>query len=166
MPPLKKKTRDNEIRRVVGRHGFGAKNDDVETPARMYDEWNKEFGFTFDPCPFKHDIEEWDGLKRDWGEVNFVNPPFSDIKSWAKKGIEELKKGKKSVFLIPARFKSNYFFDDIARYASEIRLLRKFAFVGHTKPPPCSCMLVTFDPAYERWRNEETGSFVIVQRIK
>lgn len=41
----------------------------------IYDELNKEFDF--DPCPLHHNIEDWDGLKIEWGKVNFINPPYS-----------------------------------------------------------------------------------------
>lgn len=33
-------------------------NDDWKTPQDLYNSLDKEFHFDFDPCPFKHDIDE------------------------------------------------------------------------------------------------------------
>ena len=55
----------------------GKKNDDIETPPKKtYDSLNKIFHFDFDPCPINYLI---DGLKANWKNMNFVNPPFSMI---------------------------------------------------------------------------------------
>ena len=37
--------------------------DDWATPPEVYAKLNEEFDFTFDPCPYQHDIEKWDGLE-------------------------------------------------------------------------------------------------------
>ncbi len=80
---------------------FSSKNQNWQTPPEIYDQLNKEFNFDFDPCPVN---PKFDGLKIDWGERNFVNPPFGrEQPKWIKKGFEEWKKGKLVVFLIPAR---------------------------------------------------------------
>ena len=51
-----------------------------------------------------------DGLKIEWGESNYVNPPFGVVMqdgkkkgatAWARKCIEEFKKGKKVVMVYP-----------------------------------------------------------------
>ena len=54
----------------------------------------------FDPCPLGGQI---DGLAIEWGESNFVNPPYSQLKKWIKKSIEEHEKGRDVIMLIPAR---------------------------------------------------------------
>jgi len=51
--------------------------DDWATPDYFYNDLDKEFNFNFDPCPFEHDLEKWDGLKIEWKERNFINPPYS-----------------------------------------------------------------------------------------
>lgn len=38
--------------------------DDWATPPYFYDELNGEFDFNFDPCPYQHDIEKWNGLEK------------------------------------------------------------------------------------------------------
>jgi hypothetical protein len=39
---------------------------DWATPSNFYDKLNKEFNFDFDPCPFMHDLDKWNGLEVDW----------------------------------------------------------------------------------------------------
>ena len=54
------------------------------TPKDIYEKLDKEFSFDFDPCPLNF---KEDGLLIDWGERNFINPPYSRkaIKLWVKK---------------------------------------------------------------------------------
>jgi len=79
------------------------------TPPEMYKQLNDEFAFTFDPCPYPKP-ENFDGLDAEWGESNYVNPPFGVVMhkgkkkgatAWARKCIEEHKKGKKVVMVYP-----------------------------------------------------------------
>ena len=75
-----------------------SKTDDWSTPSNLYGEF-LENGY-FDPCPLRSDF---DGLAMEWKERNFVNPPYSDLKRWIIKAIEENRKGKEVVLLIPSR---------------------------------------------------------------
>ena len=79
------------------------------TPPEMYKQLNDEFAFTFDPCPYPKP-ENFDGLDAEWGESNYVNPPFGVVihkgkkkgaTAWARKCIEEHKKGKRVVMVYP-----------------------------------------------------------------
>ena len=79
------------------------------TPPELYAELAREFGFTFDPCPDPLPAE-FDGLTCEWGESNYVNPPFGSIlhqgkkkgpTAWARKAITEAKKGKRVVLVYP-----------------------------------------------------------------
>ena len=85
--------------------------DDWATPIYFYNELNKEFDFNFDPCPYKHDVNEWDGLKIEWKERNFINPPYSrKLKdAFVIKAIEESKKGKLCVMLLPVSTSTQLF---------------------------------------------------------
>lgn len=83
---------------------FSSKSDHWKTPRKIY-EYYKEHDF-FDPCPYHADF---DGLNIEWEEANFVNPPYSKIKEWVDKCIEEHKKGKVVILLIPARTDTKYF---------------------------------------------------------
>ena len=85
--------------------GFGKHNDDIATPDDLYEDLDSEFNFDFDPCPLN---SSFDGLSIEWGKRNFVNPPFSDVASWAKKAVEEMSRGHQSVFLIPLRTNTQY----------------------------------------------------------
>ena len=53
---------------------FSSKSDEWETPEEVYEELNKEFGFTLDPCATennhkcsKYFTKELDGIKQNWG---------------------------------------------------------------------------------------------------
>ena len=78
---------------------FTSNKQDWATPDWLYDELSKEFNFDFDPCPLN---PTFDGLTIEWGNSNFVNPPYNKLKYWLKKGHEEYLKGKVVVFLIPS----------------------------------------------------------------
>src|SRR5437868_5560318 len=77
------------------------------TPPEVFEELDKEHQFTFDPCPFPKP-DDFDGLTAEWGESNYVNPPFGcvihegkkkGVTAWARKAIAENKKGKRVVLV-------------------------------------------------------------------
>ena len=79
------------------------------TPPALYDVLNAEFAFTFDPCPYPLP-DGFDGLTCEWGQSNYVNPPFGSIlhqgkkkgpTAWIRKAIEEHGKGKTVVLVYP-----------------------------------------------------------------
>ena len=105
-------------------------SDDWETPAYIYDELNKEFNFNFDPCPLSSKI---DGLSIDWGERNFINPPYSRVlkEAFVIKAIEESKKGKLCVMLLPVSTSTQLFHRHILPNNTEIRFIEKrIKFIG------------------------------------
>ncbi len=101
-------------------------DDNYATPPELYNELNKEFNFNFDPCPYNEGDIINDGLKIDWGKSNFVNPPYNQKlkEQFIIKGIEEMKKGNVSVFLIPVSTSTKLFHDYIKPNANEIRFLK------------------------------------------
>ena len=112
---------------------FSSLSDEWETPQDLFDELNKEFNFTLDPCATyenhkckKYYTKEDDGLNKNWsGEVVFVNPPYGRaIGNWVKKCYEEYQKGVTVVMLIPARTDTSYFHNYIYNKATDIRFLR------------------------------------------
>tara|TARA_R110001592_G_scaffold225190_1_gene480957 strand:+ start:740 stop:1153 length:414 start_codon:yes stop_codon:yes gene_type:complete len=100
--------------------------DDWKTPKDFYDKLNKEFDFDFDPCPYMHDMS-WNGLDVEWGQRNFVNPPYSRKlkEAFIMKAIEESKKGKYCVMLLPVSTSTKIFHDFILPNKKEIRFIRR-----------------------------------------
>ena len=96
--------------------------DDWVTPKELYNTLDQEFNFNFDPCPLHSDF---DGLKIDWKERNFINPPYSRKlkEAFIRKSFEESKKGKLCVMLIPVSTSSKIFHETIYPHA-EIRFIR------------------------------------------
>lgn len=79
------------------------------TPPDLTQQLNDEFHFDFDPCPYPKP-EGFNGLTCDWGKSNYVNPPFGSViidgkkfgpTAWARKAIEEKKKGNRTVLVYP-----------------------------------------------------------------
>ena len=93
---------------------------DWKTPKATYEILDREFGFDFDPCPTN---PSFDGLNVEWGNCNFINPPYNGIKDWLEKGFGEWKKGKTCVFLIPSRTDTRYW-HDFVMLATEIRFIK------------------------------------------
>ncbi len=134
---------------------FSSKTDEWSTPQDFFNELNKEFNFTLDPCATpenakceKYYTKEDDGLKQDWsGETVFCNPPYGRaIKDWVKKCYEESKKPNTTVvMLIPARTDTSYFHDYIYHKAKEIRFIRGRLKFGNAKnSAPFPSMVVIF----------------------
>jgi hypothetical protein len=99
-------------------------HDNWETPKELYNTLDAEFHFDFDPCPLNHNMS-WDGLKIEWGSSNFVNPPYSRKlkEAFIMKAIEESKKGKLSVILVPVSTSTKIFHEYIyMKY--ELRFLK------------------------------------------
>jgi len=107
--------------------------DDWGTPNDFYEKLNKEFNFDFDPCPFKHDLSLWNGLEIEWGERNFINPPYSRLlkESFVNKAVEESKKGKLCVMLLPVSTSTKLFHNVILPNQKEIRFIKgRIKFTG------------------------------------
>lgn len=71
------------------------------TPPDMMMKLQDQYNFDFDPCPYPRP-EGFDGLTVEWGERNWVNPPFTGgIMKWIRKAVAECKRGKISVMILP-----------------------------------------------------------------
>jgi len=120
---------------------FSSQNNNWGTPEKTYDELDKEFHFNFDPCPQN---PLYDGLNIDWGKRNFVNPPYSELKLWAKKAYEESLIGKLIVLLVPSRTDTRYWHDYFMR-ADEIRFIRgRLKFQGAKNSAPFPSAIIVF----------------------
>jgi len=113
---------------------------DWQTPKAVYDALDKEFNFTFDPCPHN---PTFDGLNIEWGQSNFVNPPYGrEIPKWIKKGYDEAQKGKTVVFLIPSRTDTKWWHDYVMK--GEIRFIKgrlKFGDATNSAPFPSAIVI-------------------------
>lgn len=149
---------------------------DWETPLDLFQELDREFHFTLDPCCYprtakcpKYFTEETDGLAQDWSnEVVFMNPPYGkEMPKWIEKAYYESLKGATVVCLIPSRTDTRYFHDFIEPYAS-IRFLKgrvKFLQNGEAlNPAPFPSMVCIFRPPYEAEygiiENDEANFFI------
>jgi site-specific DNA-methyltransferase (adenine-specific) len=137
---------------------FSSGNDSWSTPLHIFEDLDSEFNFDFDPCPLNtnpkltgtlFDTDEepkpFDGLIADWGESNFVNPPYSNISAWMEKAYTEHKKGKTIVMLVPARTDTRWFHKYCLPEAKEIRFCKgrlKFGFSKNSAPFPS--MIIIF----------------------
>lgn len=132
---------------------FSSATDNWATPQDFFDELNREFGFTLDPCADvdnakckKFFTREQDGLAQSWGgETVFCNPPYGrEIGKWVKKAHEESRKPDTVVvMLIPARTDTAWFHDFIYKSAKEIRFIRgRLKFGGASAGAPFPSMVV------------------------
>jgi phage N-6-adenine-methyltransferase len=88
-----------------------------QTPKSIFNYYNHRFNFTTDVASsFKnrlcrdHRSEKFDGLLTGWGDVNWCNPPYSNITPWVMKAIEQqVFFGRVTVMLIPADTSSKWF---------------------------------------------------------
>lgn len=132
-------------------------SDNWATPPEFYNKLHGEFDFDFDPCPLNEGeiTPEKDGLLLEWGRVNFVNPPYSQKlkERFILKALEESRKGKVCVLLLPVSTSTQIFHNVILPNASEIRFVkRRIKFAGRnsageyvtTKPPMHDSMVVIF----------------------
>lgn len=101
-------------------------DDNYATPADFYNKLNERFNFDFDPCPYEENEILINGLQIEWGNNNFINPPYSRKlkEEFIKKGVIEMKKGKLCVFLIPVSTSTKLFHDYIKPNATEIDFIR------------------------------------------
>lgn len=111
----------------------GSLNDDWATPDYILQNVRKEFGDFFDPCPLRHDLSEWNGLEREWAQVNFINPPYNNKAKVAfiRKSYEESLKGKICILLIPVTTEIPIFHELIFPHA-EVRFIKgRVKFKGY-----------------------------------
>lgn len=135
---------------------FSSKTDDWSTPQELFDELNREFGFTLDVASTKENakckrfftkdsgIRGNGGLDWSWnGEIVWCNPPYGrEIGKWVKKASEA--RGGLVVMLIPARTDTKWFHDHILGKA-EIRFIKgRLKFGGSKNSAPFPSMVVIF----------------------
>ena len=121
---------------------FSKTTDEWSTLADVYAALHEEFRFVDDPCPISGNGNS--GLMREWKSPCFVNPPYSDIRSWIEKAMLEHKAGKIVVLLVPSRTDTRWW-HDCAMQASEIRFVRgRLKFGGAKNGAPFPSAVVIF----------------------
>lgn len=132
---------------------FSKDSDEWSTPQALFDELDKEFSFTLDPCATaeNHKCPKYfsmaeDGLKQNWGGQRvFCNPPYSKIDKWVAKAFYETRNDNTLVvLLIPSRTDTRYFHNYIYG-RSEIRFIKgRLKFSDGKGSAPFPSMLVIF----------------------
>jgi site-specific DNA-methyltransferase (adenine-specific) len=129
---------------------FSSDKQDWTTPQNIYDQLDKEFGFSTDVASSeenhkapKYFTREDSGLDKQWKGACFMNPPYNEMAAWIEKAYEESLHGSTVVALIPSRTDTRYFHDFCMR-ASEIRFIKgrlKFGNGANTAPFPSAIVV-------------------------
>ena len=122
---------------------FSSVHLDWKTPGWLYKQLDREFNFDFDPCPAN---PTFDGLEIQWGDRNFVNPPYGrEIIKWCEKATIEWMDGALVVMLVPSRTDTQWWHRFIMN-ADEIRFIEgRLTFDGHKgKSAPFPSAVVVF----------------------
>jgi site-specific DNA-methyltransferase (adenine-specific) len=108
------------------------------TPKAVWEDLNREFNFTLDPCAVD---SFWDGRLISWeGHRVYCNPPYSGIGEWLTKAPE----AELAVYLLPSRTGTKWF-HDYCLAANEIRFLRgRLKFGESQNSAPFDSMVVIF----------------------
>ena len=132
---------------------WNSASDEWYTPQNTFDRLDKEFHFTLDPCATDQNhkcptyfTKENDGLQQSWaGHSIFVNPPYSDIKTWVEKSyLSSLKPNTLVVMLVPARTDTKWFHQYVTK-AREVRFIEgRLKFGGASNSAPFPSMIVIF----------------------
>jgi len=121
---------------------FSSQRFNWQTPKAVYQVLDAEFKFDFDPCPPK---PKFNGLSIEWGQCNFVNPPYGrEIPKWFEKGFREYQQGKTVVFLVPSRTDTKWW-HEYCMEADEIRFIKgRLKFDDQKNPAPFPSAIVIF----------------------
>jgi len=120
------------------------------TPRDIYATLDREFRFDFDPCPCPKP-DGFNSLEMEWGKSSYVNPPFHTWNgggkgptAWVRKAVEEHKKGKQVVLLLPVQSYVNLLLEAGAeiRSAGRVRWLEADTRQPCTSPSPIACFIL------------------------
>lgn len=96
----------------------------------------------FDPCP---NNPTFDGLKIEWKEKNYVNPPYSNPMPWVEKAIAESKMGKLVVMLLRVDTSTKWFAKLVEAQAHFFFAYGRLHYSDLLKPPNFATMLVLLE---------------------
>ena len=96
---------------------FKSVKQDYETPDNLFEKLDKEFNFTRDVCASAENTkvkvffsENNSCLDKEWDGINWMNPPFKNMKMFIKKAFEQ-RNNAITVCLIPARTNTKWWHD-------------------------------------------------------
>ena len=124
---------------------FSRASDEWATPLDVRESLFQEFALDFDPCPI--DGTNHGLLGAEWRGRAFVNPPYSDIRSWLDKALIELRAGRIeiAVFLLLSRTGTAWWHRVVLPFATEIRFLRgRLRFGAAKNSAPFDSVVVVF----------------------
>lgn len=107
-----------------------AGHDEWQTPQRLFDILDAEFGFDLDaactPENAKCAARLTDGLADAWvARTVWCNPPYSDLPTWVHRAWEQCQEQQNTVvMLIPAHTDPKYWSEIVIQHADEVRFLK------------------------------------------
>lgn len=138
----------------------GRSKQDYGTPPEFLEAVRKRLDIVFFDCDLAASYENAvaamyytaaeNALLQSWvcgGGWNWLNPPFTDIGSWANKAnISSTLFGAKTAMLVPAAVGANWWRDYVHEQASVLFLNGRLTFVGCADPYPKDCALLLYAP--------------------
>lgn len=125
-----------------------------ETPQDLFDTLDGVFNFKTDVCALPETAKcdnyftpEIDGLKQDWIDVCWCNPPYGRMqKDWIKKAREESQKNNSTiVMLIPAKPDTKIWHEVIFEYSSLVCFIKgRLRFSNAKESAPFPSAIVVF----------------------
>jgi phage N-6-adenine-methyltransferase len=143
----------------------GSSRQDFETPAEFMAAFTRYFGAAPDwdlaasvtntKAP-RFFTEEQDSLAQDWNALRGIlwcNPPFANIRPWARKAAESESFRSRIYLLTPASIGANWYVEHVIPYARVYVLVGRLSFDGRG-PFPKDCTLAVYGerPGLEVWR--------------
>ena len=130
---------------------FSSKTDLWETPQFLFDELDKEFGFTLDVCANEDNKKcdnyynkEDDALSKNWSGQCWMNPPYGkEIYKFVQKAYESSLVGSTVVCLLPSRTDTKWWHEFCMK--GEIRFIKGRLKFGNSKnSAPFPSVVVVF----------------------
>ena len=127
--------------------------DNVSSPPNVLEYVRANWGNFFDPCPLNRHPTV-DGLIVPWGDVNYVNPPYSCVGRWVNKAYEEYMLGKTVVMFVKTQVLGRGYFQKI-KTNCEIRFMKyRVMFPGYQNRAPFDSVFIILQPG-----NPKNGTF-------
>jgi phage N-6-adenine-methyltransferase len=132
---------------------FSSETDLWSTPQDFFDRLNSIYHFRTDVCATHQNAKcahyytlEDDGLKKEWGGVCWMNPPYGrEIGKWMKKAYESSLDGATVVCLVPARTDTRWWHEYAMK--GQIEFIKgRLKFGGSKNSAPFPNAVVVFKP--------------------